>query len=142
MPALDRFAKGLNAFFEDDYNSLIPSHKKKSAKKRLNLFLRWMTRCDEIDPGGWAGLSRASLVVPLDTHMFRIAGMLGFTARKSADFSAAMEITARFSEIEPDDPVKYDFALTRFGIQSGLRIEDLSCRVDSLVSGGLTYGGI
>jgi uncharacterized protein (TIGR02757 family) len=140
MPAVDRFAEGLNAFFQDEHNSLIPSHEKKSAKKRLNLFLRWMARSDEVDPGGWDGIPTASLVVPLDTHMFRIARMLGFTARKSADLSAVMEITAQFSEIEPGDPVKYDFSLTRFGIQSGLGIEDLLRHLGPLANAGRPSG--
>ena len=89
--------------------------------KRLNLFLRWMVRRDDVDPGGWDSVSRGRLVVPLDTHLFRIARTLGFTDRKSADLAAALEITDRFREIAPDDPVRYDFALTRLGIRADLR---------------------
>ncbi len=120
-PALCRFAEGLNGCFEYGCNSLIPHHEKRSCMKRLNLFLRWMVRRDDVDPGGWDSVSRVRLVVPLDTHLFRIARTLGFTGRKSADLAAALEITERFREIAPDDPVRYDFALTRLGIRADLR---------------------
>ena len=123
---LCRFAEGLNARFEGRYNSLVPHHRKGSSMKRLNLFLRWMAREDRVDPGGWYGVSPASLVVPLDTHLFRIARGLGFTEKKSADLAAALEITETFREIAPDDPVKYDFALTRFGIRPELRGQAMS----------------
>jgi uncharacterized protein (TIGR02757 family) len=126
IPSLCRFSAGLNLPFLGEQNSLVPCPEKGSARKRLNLFLRWMVRKDEVDPGGWDGVSPAMLVVPLDTHLFRIAGVLGFTKRRSADLTAALEITAGFSEIEPDDPVKYDFCLTRLGIRPDLSIERLS----------------
>ncbi len=118
--ALCRFAEGLNRPFGGGCNSLIPHHEKKSSMKRLNLFLRWMVRNDRVDPGGWSRVSPASLVVPLDTHLFRMARGFGFTEKKSAGLAAALEITERFREISPDDPVKYDFALTRFGIRRDL----------------------
>lgn len=124
--ALCRFARDLNCRFNGGCNSLIPHHEKKSSMKRLNLFLRWVVRQDDVDPGGWRSVSRAGLVVPLDTHLFRIARVLGFTERKSAGLAAALEITGRFREIAPDDPVKYDFALTRMGIRPELRGEALS----------------
>jgi uncharacterized protein (TIGR02757 family) len=126
IPALCRFSAGLNLPFGGEKNSLVPCPEKGSARKRQNLFLRWMVRKDEVDPGGWNEVSPAMLVVPLDTHLFRIAGMLGFTKRRSADLAAALEITARFSEIEPNDPVKYDFSLTRLGIRPDLSIERVS----------------
>jgi len=57
------------------------------------------------------------LVVPLDVHMFRICGELGLTERRQADCRAAREVTDGFRRLSPDDPVKYDFALTRLGIR-------------------------
>ena len=63
-------------------------------------------------------MSAAKLVVPLDTHMHRIALALGITRRKAADMRTALEVTAAFRRISPDDPVRYDFALTRLGIRS------------------------
>lgn len=101
--------------------NLIPVPGRKSACKRLNLFLRWMVRQDEVDPGGWKKVPRSKLIIPLDTHMHRIAMELGFTKRKQANLTAALEITEAFKRIEPDDPVKYDFVLTRFGIHDKIK---------------------
>lgn len=88
-----------------------------SACKRLHLFLRWMVRCDEIDPGGWTLLKPADLWIPLDRHMHRLGRAMRMTRRKSADGMAALEMTRTFRRIRPEDPVRYDFALTRLGIR-------------------------
>jgi len=98
-------------------NSLLPLPERGSACKRLNLFLRWMVREDNVDPGGWNRVSPAKLCIPLDTHMHRICLSLGLTGRKNADMKTTLEITSAFHAIEPDDPVRYDFALTRLGIR-------------------------
>jgi uncharacterized protein (TIGR02757 family) len=95
---------------------LLPSPASGSACKRLNLFLRWMVRSDAVDPGGWDDIPPAMLIVPLDTHMHRISRRLGLTRRRTADLATAREITDGFRRVSPDDPVKYDFALTRLGI--------------------------
>ena len=93
-----------------------PSPKQGSACKRLNLYLRWMVRRSPPDFGLWKRVRPADLVIPLDTHMARIARLIGLTARKSADWNMAEEITQRLKGLDPDDPVKYDFAITRLGI--------------------------
>lgn len=98
-------------------NSLFPSASGSSALKRLNLYLRWMVREDDVDPGGWQGIEASKLIVPLDVHMHRISKQLGLTCRKQADMKTAMEITLAFKNICPRDPIKYDFALTRLGIK-------------------------
>lgn len=98
---------------------LLPCPTDGSACKRLNLFLRWMVRRDEVDPGGWTSLRPADLIVPLDTHMHRIARRLGLTARQAADWRTASEVTRAFARIAPDDPVRYDFALTRLELRAG-----------------------
>lgn len=103
---------------------LVPSPGRGSACKRLNLFLRWMVRRDDVDPGGWEGVSASSLIVPLDTHMHRICTALGLTSRKQADMKTAIEVTDRFREFSPRDPVKYDFALTRLGIRGEMTLEE------------------
>lgn len=89
-----------------------------SACKRLNLFLRWMVRCDEVDPGLWARMAPSKLIVPLDLHMHRIARGLGLTRRRQADLKAAIEITRAFAALCPEDPVRYDFALTRASMRA------------------------
>jgi uncharacterized protein (TIGR02757 family) len=104
---------------------LAPSPEGGSACKRLNLYLRWMARRDDVDPGGWTSVPASKLVVPLDTHMFRIGRELGLTERKQADLKTALEITGAFREISPEDPVKYDFALTRLGIRSDMDTDEL-----------------
>lgn len=101
----------------DRYNSLLPCPAKGSACKRLNLFLRWMIRKDEVDPGGWDDIPASKLIVPLDTHMNRFCLLSRITKRKQASMKTAHEITGYFRRIVPEDPVKYDFALTRLGIR-------------------------
>ena len=75
-----------------------------------------MVRKDDVDPGFWQGVEPAKLIIPLDTHMHRIALENELTKRKNADMKTASEITRAFAEFSPKDPVKYDFALTRPGI--------------------------
>jgi uncharacterized protein (TIGR02757 family) len=117
LPAISAFAKELTTEHNGRANSLLPSPTKGSACKRLNLFLRWMVREDEVDPGGWDVVPASKLIVPLDTHIHRICLALKLTKRKQADIRTASEITAAFRTISPDDPVRYDFALTRLGIR-------------------------
>ncbi len=115
--ALGAFVKELRSSFPHQYNSLLPHPEKKSACKRLHLFLRWMVRRDDVDPGVWDGISPALLIVPLDTHMYSICSRFGMTCRAASDMKTALEITACFRTIIPEDPVRYDFALTRLGIR-------------------------
>jgi uncharacterized protein (TIGR02757 family) len=117
LPALSRFVRIIDVSGPECRNSLLPSPDKGSACKRLNLFLRWMVRDDEIDPGGWHKIPASKLIVPLDVHMHRIGRMLHLTTRNQADMRTAIEITEAFRRIAPEDPVRYDFALTRLGIR-------------------------
>jgi uncharacterized protein (TIGR02757 family) len=98
---------------------LVPSPLKGSACKRLNLFLRWMVRTGDIDFGIWNKIPPSKLIIPLDTHIARISRCLGFTERASSDWKTAKEITESLKRLDPDDPVKYDFALCHQGV-SGL----------------------
>ena len=116
-PALGPFVREFRAAADGLESHLLPDPSRGSACKRLNLFLRWMVRRDEIDPGGWDGVSPARLIVPLDVHMHRICGSLGLTKRAAADLRAALEITAAFRAFDPDDPVRYDFAISHLGIR-------------------------
>lgn len=107
---------------------LLPCASKGSACKRLALYLRWMVRADDVDPGGWRCVRPDEILLPLDTHMFKIARGLGLTTRNAADMRAAVQATEAFRKLNPLDPIKYDFALTRFGIRSGLSTNDLLAR--------------
>jgi uncharacterized protein (TIGR02757 family) len=94
-----------------------PSPADGSACKRLNLFLRWVARpADGIDLGLWRRVSPARLVVPLDTHVARIARYIGLTRRRQPSWLMATEVTARLRRLDPADPVRYDFAICRLGI--------------------------
>jgi len=97
-------------------NYLLASPTGGSACKRLNLFLRWMVRDDDIDLGLWKSVDKAKLIVPVDVHMARLCRILSFHNGKTVSLSTALKITKKFTKIEPADPVKYDFALTRVGI--------------------------
>ncbi|MBW2637777.1 MAG: TIGR02757 family protein [Deltaproteobacteria bacterium] len=116
IPALQKFTEELGDGFDCRQNSLLPQPERGSACKRLHLFLRWMVRSDEVDPGDWEGISPSKLVIPLDTHMHKISRIMGLTKRRQADMRTALEITESFKGILPHDPVRYDFALTRPGI--------------------------
>lgn len=97
-------------------NSLVADPAAGSACKRLCLFLRWMVRRDSVDPGGWEGIRPAQLVAPIDVHMFRMARRLGLTRRRTVSLRTALAVTDALRVIHPEDPLRYDFALTRPGI--------------------------
>jgi uncharacterized protein (TIGR02757 family) len=120
---------------------LFPSPASGSACKRLCMYLRWMVRpADGIDLGIWQGINPARLVIPVDAHIQRICGFLGFTSRKQADWRMAREITARLRELDPKDPVKYDFSLCHLGISGGCDGKDLSICPDCPISGVCSIG--
>jgi uncharacterized protein (TIGR02757 family) len=119
-PSLTRFVQALLAGSgrrpSRQLEYLLSSPANGSACKRLNLFLRWMVRRTPPDLGIWSFVDPAKLVMPVDTHIHRIATFLGLNRRRSADWKAAREITDRLGEFDPSDPVRYDFALCRLGI--------------------------
>ncbi|WP_424245624.1 TIGR02757 family protein [Elusimicrobium posterum] len=123
VPALSHFARLLRSYGE--IGTLVPDPDKKSALKRLNLFLRWMVRCDEVDPGGWTHIHTSKLIVPLDVHMHRLSRQLGLTKRNQADMKTAQEISMSFAKFCVEDPIKYDFCITRFGIRDDMDSDEL-----------------
>ena len=95
-------------------NELIFFFPKPSASnplKRWNLYLRWMVRKDEIDVGLWDFIDKRDLIIPLDTHIFKIGQCLGWTKKRNPSYKAACEITEVLKAISPEDPLKYDFFL-------------------------------
>jgi uncharacterized protein (TIGR02757 family) len=99
------------------------------ACKRWNLYLRWMVRGpDAVDLGLWRGVPRSALVVPLDTHVARIARHLALTDREDLSWRTAAEITANLSAIDPEDPVRYDFALCHLGMSGACPPRREACR--------------
>ena len=138
----DAFLTGMNSDSEDVEPGLIGFHDtffglpdfpartkkhvatpaRKSACKRLNMFLRWMVRQDDrgVDFGLWHRLRPAQLVCPCDVHVDRVARELGLITRKQTDWQTALELTRNLKQFDPLDPVKYDFALFGLGVKDVL----------------------
>lgn len=90
---------------------------KTGACKRLNMYLRWMVRADDgLDFGLWSFMQPRDLIMPLDTHIYRIGRHFRWTRRKTQNWLTAQEITHALARVNPADPVKYDFALSRIGM--------------------------
>lgn len=96
----------------------ISSPEKNSTCKRLNMYLRWMVRYDKngVDFGIWNKIKPADLICPVDIHVSRVARKFGLISRKQTDWETAMELTKALRLMDPDDPVKYDFALFGLGV--------------------------
>jgi uncharacterized protein (TIGR02757 family) len=94
-----------------------------ASAKRLNMFLRWMVRKDGsgVDFGIWKNISSSDLFLPLDIHTGNVARALGLLERKQNDWRAVEEITSTLRQFDPDDPVKYDYALFGMGIVEGIK---------------------
>jgi len=90
------------------------------ALKRWMMYLRWMVRKDAIDMGLWSGVRRCDLIMPLDTHTYKMGLRLGLLKRKVYDLEAAIELTQSLLKFDKEDPLKYDFALYRLGQEKSL----------------------
>ena len=96
---------------------LLASPKTGSAAKRLCLYLRWMARKDDLDPGYWQGeIATKDLIVPLDTHVAKCGRLFGLTERKASDWKTAVEVTEGLKAFSPNDPLRFDFSLFRYGM--------------------------
>lgn len=120
--------QGLVRFHEDFFSLPDAPHRtkkhiatpaRKSACKRINMFLRWMVRQDHkgVDFGLWKRIQPSQLVCPCDVHVERVARRFHLITRKQTDWQMAMELTANLKEFDPIDPVKYDFALFGLGVE-------------------------
>lgn len=96
---------------------MFPFPKKGSTCKRMNLFLRWMVRKDELDFGLWSEIPAHKLIIPVDTHVASISKKLKLTKQKNVTWKMAVEITENLKKFDPDDPVKYDFAICHIGMR-------------------------
>jgi uncharacterized protein (TIGR02757 family) len=94
-----------------------------SACKRINMFLRWMVRKDDrgVDFGIWKQIKPSELICPIDLHVERVARKLGLITRTQVDWKTALELTAHLRSFDPQDPVKYDFALFGLGVEEHWR---------------------
>ncbi|MEP6916788.1 MAG: TIGR02757 family protein [Acidobacteriota bacterium] len=107
-----------------------------SACKRLNLFLRWMVRSDEVDLGVWSRVPAAKLIVPLDTHVIRLGHCLRLTRYRSPGWKMAADITRALRRLDPQDPVRFDFSLCHVGMMNacgyGRKQGDTQCPLKGL----------
>lgn len=112
-------------FFELDHLPRTQKHvanpQRKSAAKRINMFLRWMVRKDEqgVDFGIWKKIKPSQLICPLDVHSGTVARKMGLLTRNVNDWQAAKELSEALKRMDDEDPVKYDFALFGLGIYHG-----------------------
>lgn len=112
-----------NDFFDHPYapertRKHVATPARGSTCKRLNMFLRWMVRKDKagVDFGIWENIRPAQLLIPLDVHVERVARRLGLLQRKQTDWQSVLELTENLRAFDPDDPVRYDFALFGMGV--------------------------
>jgi uncharacterized protein (TIGR02757 family) len=116
----------VNDYYSDGYKFLIGTVPKtdkngavklagNSPYKRYNMFLRWMVRHDNLDMGLWKKVDKKDLILPLDTHTFKVSQKLGLLNRKTYDLKSAVLVTQKLKEFDFYDPVKYDFAIYRLG---------------------------
>ena len=145
-PALDRFStRALAIDVRPAYGRVpprpgvcyfFPRPSAGSACKRLNLYLRWMVRHDEVDMGVWRTVTPARLIVPLDTHVIRLGRCLRLTRYVSPGWKMAAEITASLRRLDPADPVRFDFSLCHVGMMNacgfGRRQGDAQCPLRGL----------
>ena len=111
---------GTFAELSQGYRYLLPHPDSGSACKRWCMLLRWMVRSEAPDVGLWK-LPTHKLIMPLDTHVHRIARFVGLTHRADSSWKTAREITHNLRKIDPDDPVRFDFALAHLGISGGCK---------------------
>ena len=102
------------------FRHLLPNPRSGSACKRLCMLARWMTRASSPDLDMWTASPR-QLVIPLDTHIHKVSTLLGLTRRTDGSWRTALEITRNLARIDPDDPVRFDFALAHLGISGSCK---------------------
>ena len=115
----DRITNFHQSFFAYDFapdrtRKHIANPARNSSAKRLNMFLRWMVRNDELDFGIWHSIKPSELKCPLDVHVQRAAFHFGLLTRKQQDWKAVEELSANLLELDSKDPIKYDLALFKW----------------------------
>ncbi len=116
IPVTDYFYSRFSENVGQGAYFMIPDPKKGGAMKRMCMFLRWMVRKSSVDLGVWDFMKPSELLIPLDVHVARLSRETGLLTRNSNDFKAVLEITENLRKFDPNDPVKYDFALFGYGV--------------------------
>ena len=115
---VDYFYSQAPKIFTPGFYHMIPNPSTGGAMKRMNMFLRWMVRKGPVDLGVWEFILPKDLLIPLDVHVARVSREMGLLTRKSNDFKAVLELTDTLKSVCPEDPIKYDFAMFAFGVES------------------------
>ncbi len=124
-PAIDHFSRKCLSFaglgqLPRGFRYFFPTPQDGSPCKRLNMFLRWMVRpADGIDLGLWKEIPPSKLIIPLDTHVYRFARRFRLSRFKSQSLKMANDISMFLRTIDPDDPVRFDFAICHYGMEKG-----------------------
>ena len=112
----DYFYSNVSLDVTQGFYHLLPNPSKGGAMKRMNMMLRWFVRKSPVDIGIWNFIDKSELIIPLDVHVGNISRKIGLLSRKNNDMKSALEITNHLKIFDPDDPVKYDFALFGIGV--------------------------
>ena len=115
---VDYFYSNVDMDITRGFYHLLPNPEKKSALKRLNMLLRWFVRKSEVDIGIWKFISKSELLIPLDTHVAKISRKLGLLNRNDNGYESVIELTNNLKQFDPNDPIKYDFALFGYGLEN------------------------
>ena len=97
---------------------MIPNPRNGGAMKRMCMYLRWMVRKEPVDVGIWDFMKPSELYIPLDVHVARVSRQEGLLTRKANDFKSVIELTNKLKEFDPEDPIKYDFAIFGYGVNN------------------------
>lgn len=116
IPITDYFYSRAEENTQQGFYFMIPDPKKGGAMKRMCMFLRWMVRKGPVDFGIWNFMPTSDLYIPLDVHVARISREMGLLKRNANDFKAVLELTNNLKQFDPNDPVKYDFAMFGYGV--------------------------
>ena len=114
--AVDYFYSRADKNVGQGFYHMIPNPHNGGAMKRMCMYLRWMVRKSSVDKGIWTFMPASELFIPLDVHVGRISRQMGLLTRKANDFKAVIELTEKLKEFDPEDPIKYDFAMFGYGV--------------------------
>lgn len=115
---VDYFYARQNLEITKGFYHLLPNPQKKSALKRLNMLMRWFIRKSPVDIGIWKFMDKSELLIPLDTHVAKISRKLGLLKRNDNAYDSVIELTENLKRFDPNDPIKYDFALFGYGVNN------------------------
>ncbi len=118
IPVTDYFYSRVKENAGQGFYFMLPNPRNGGAMKRMCMYLRWMVRKGPVDFGIWDFMPASELLIPLDVHVARISREMGLLKRTSNDFKAVLELTENLRKLDPEDPVKYDFAMFGYGVNN------------------------